>query len=138
MPGARPVPLPCRLEEQTRRLQKDMKKSTDADLGRWHSPDSGQDRVGPRWMPSSLSHLRAGFEISALTRYPTDVPEVWLEVTLHLQTPTHRSSRAQQQPPQLGGVLASVVCATEPQARPVQRTWARLGMTALAPGLQDL
>lgn len=34
----RPVLLPCRLEEQTKRLQKDMKKSTDADLGRWHCP----------------------------------------------------------------------------------------------------
>ncbi|XP_035931027.1 bridging integrator 3 isoform X3 [Halichoerus grypus] len=32
VPGAQAVPLPCRLEEQTRRLQKDMKKSTDADL----------------------------------------------------------------------------------------------------------
>lgn len=30
----RPASLPCRLEEQTKRLQKDMKKSTDADLGR--------------------------------------------------------------------------------------------------------
>lgn len=30
----RPMPLPCRLEEQTKRLQKDLKKSTDADLGR--------------------------------------------------------------------------------------------------------
>lgn len=36
MPGTRPVPLPCRLEEQTRKLQKDLKKSTDADLGKWH------------------------------------------------------------------------------------------------------
>lgn len=36
MPGTRSAPLPCRLEEQTRKLQKDMKKSTDADLGRWH------------------------------------------------------------------------------------------------------
>lgn len=41
VPGAQAMPLPCRLEEQTRRLQKDMKKSTDADLGRWHIPEPG-------------------------------------------------------------------------------------------------
>lgn len=29
-----------RLEEQTKRLQKDMKKSTDADLGKWSRPVS--------------------------------------------------------------------------------------------------
>lgn len=32
-----PPPLAFRLEEQTKRLQKDMKKSTDADLGEWPS-----------------------------------------------------------------------------------------------------
>lgn len=32
-----PLPLAFRLEEQTKRLQKDMKKSTDADLGEWPS-----------------------------------------------------------------------------------------------------
>lgn len=52
--------LPCRLEEQTRRLQKDMKKSTDADLGRWPIPRAGLG--GRRWMPSSLGHLRAGLK----------------------------------------------------------------------------
>jgi hypothetical protein len=33
--GEFPSPLIFRLEEQTKRLQKDMKKSTDADLGEW-------------------------------------------------------------------------------------------------------
>lgn len=47
--------LPCRLEEQTRRLQKDLKKSTDADLGRWTGPEL--DWVGHRWMPYSLKAL---------------------------------------------------------------------------------
>lgn len=42
----KPVPLPCRLEEQTRRLQKDMKKSTDADLGRWRIPRPGWEGRG--------------------------------------------------------------------------------------------
>lgn len=40
----------------------------------------------------------------------------------------------QQQPPQLGGVPGSVVCATEPQASVIQRTQARLNVTALTVG----
>ena len=40
------MPLPCRLEEQTKRLQKDMKKSTDADLGRRPVPVPGLDGGG--------------------------------------------------------------------------------------------
>lgn len=127
------MPLPCRLEEQTRKLQKDLKKSTDADLGRWHVPQAG--RGGARWMPSSLSHLRAGFEVSVLGGCPTDVPEKWPEVRLHLAEPHSPLFQAEPPlPPEPGAVLASAICATEPQAKAMQRTWARLSMTALTPG----
>lgn len=50
--------LPFRLEEQTKRLQKDMKKSTDADLGKRPRPVSveagaAEDALFPQTLRAS-------------------------------------------------------------------------------------
>lgn len=110
MPGSRPIPLLCRLEEQTRRLQKDMKKSTDADLGRWPCPALSQDgrrAVGVALLTQSPG---AGFEEGALSSRPTEVPENWHEATLHSADYRSPLSLQQQPPPATGGgqLLGSV------------------------------
>lgn len=62
-------------------------------------PASSWTGWGAGGCPTPSRHFGAGFHVSALSRYTTDVPEKWPEVSLHLAEPHSPLSQAQQLPP---------------------------------------
>ena len=139
MPGSRPIPLPCRLEEQTRRLQKDMKKSTDADLGRWPCPALSRDGRRAEGVALLTQSPGAGFEEGALSSRPTDVPDKCHEATLHSD---HHSllSLQQQPPPAMGGGQLLGLC-PRASCQSASMGWGVLAVTSptlLTPGVSTL